>query len=466
LQQLGFKVTADGKYGPQTKLAVAAFQNRYGLAGSGNIDAATMAIMQNPPDQTLAQTQKALGLTAKGTPISTKTKKVSKAKATGKTTKGKGGTTTAAAGLSKALNATVQGPGHLGTANLQQGAGLTGTASPAVSNLQATLTAAGYRVTKDGRFGPQTEAAVRKLQQANGLAVDGVVGPETKGLLIGLAASAAKTTTKAKAKAKTAASAATKKIPGQPAVLRTRAPTPRHGSRTGGSRMKLAPPKKAPATLKYHAEQPIEKETAVTRIKRLEETTLIFGYGGTPSNPIMDGRESTPTYDKPIFAPSGAMANPPDLTIPDGREQPTGPTADALVRSNPTIPDGRDYTRTVSLLAEAVLARKAAKTGDEFARARAREKVLRARLAEAGLFKEALHPRGRAGKWVDVIGSLGKPKEGGGLPRQHQDFEFAPERHLPAGMKDPRVSRIRAGATPRSSAEVAADYEAFGRRKK
>jgi peptidoglycan hydrolase-like protein with peptidoglycan-binding domain len=31
----------------------------------------------------------------------------------------------------------------------------------------------------DGRYGTQTQAAVRKLQQQCGIAVDGVVGPQT-----------------------------------------------------------------------------------------------------------------------------------------------------------------------------------------------------------------------------------------------------------------------------------------------
>ena len=53
-----------------------------------------------------------------------------------------------------------------------------------VKTLQYLLRARGHTVTVDGIFGPMTEAAVRSFQQQKGLAVDGIVGPNTWSALI------------------------------------------------------------------------------------------------------------------------------------------------------------------------------------------------------------------------------------------------------------------------------------------
>lgn len=50
-----------------------------------------------------------------------------------------------------------------------------------VKDLQTKLNQNGANLEVDGVFGPQTEAAVKELQQNNGLTVDGKVGPETRG---------------------------------------------------------------------------------------------------------------------------------------------------------------------------------------------------------------------------------------------------------------------------------------------
>jgi peptidoglycan hydrolase-like protein with peptidoglycan-binding domain len=53
-----------------------------------------------------------------------------------------------------------------------------------VLTLQYLLRARGHAVAVDGIFGSQTDAAVRDFQRKNGLAVDGIVGPDTWGRLI------------------------------------------------------------------------------------------------------------------------------------------------------------------------------------------------------------------------------------------------------------------------------------------
>ena len=56
----------------------------------------------------------------------------------------------------------------------------------AVRGLQRRLLGAGYGTGEleiDGEFGPQTEAAVKAFQEASGITVDGIVGPETWGHL-------------------------------------------------------------------------------------------------------------------------------------------------------------------------------------------------------------------------------------------------------------------------------------------
>lgn len=55
----------------------------------------------------------------------------------------------------------------------------TGHLSPAVRSAQALLNLHNGQLDVDGDFGPETETAVRNYQTIMGLAVDGIVGPET-----------------------------------------------------------------------------------------------------------------------------------------------------------------------------------------------------------------------------------------------------------------------------------------------
>lgn len=58
--------------------------------------------------------------------------------------------------------------------------GMTGSS---VANLQKQLNQAGYKLSVDGVFGPQTLNAVKQFQQSHGLSVDGIAGNQTFGAL-------------------------------------------------------------------------------------------------------------------------------------------------------------------------------------------------------------------------------------------------------------------------------------------
>lgn len=60
-----------------------------------------------------------------------------------------------------------------------------GSRGGAVQDLQSALNGQGASLAVDGVFGSRTHSAVKSFQSSNGLLVDGVVGPETRGALNG-----------------------------------------------------------------------------------------------------------------------------------------------------------------------------------------------------------------------------------------------------------------------------------------
>lgn len=121
LRNKGYKVSADGDFGPKTLAAVKGFQKARGLEADGVVGPKTWSALR------------AAAPTAPKPP-----------------------------------------PSSGATPTLRLGA-----KGASVEKLQTALRGKGYGVSVDGDFGPRTLAAVKSFQQSHGLAADGVVGPNT-----------------------------------------------------------------------------------------------------------------------------------------------------------------------------------------------------------------------------------------------------------------------------------------------
>jgi hypothetical protein len=122
-----------------------------------------------------------------------------------------------------------------GSATLEQGVGMRGAPSVRVRALQRALERRGYDVGRpgvDGRFGPLTAAAVRRLQKARGLKADAIVRRSTRralGLTLPAAkpkAAGVKRTPKAATKHKAAATKQQPKSTATPAAATATTPPP------------------------------------------------------------------------------------------------------------------------------------------------------------------------------------------------------------------------------------------------
>jgi peptidoglycan hydrolase-like protein with peptidoglycan-binding domain len=127
LRRYGYTVGVDGDFGPQTEGAVVSFQSALGLGVDGIVGPITKRALYDSDEAPGA----GVDLRSASCP-----------------------------------------------ANIAQGQ-----SGGCVATLQALLNGKGQHLSVDGEFGPLTLAAVRAFQQAAGLVVDGIVGPNTKAAL-------------------------------------------------------------------------------------------------------------------------------------------------------------------------------------------------------------------------------------------------------------------------------------------
>jgi peptidoglycan hydrolase-like protein with peptidoglycan-binding domain len=142
--QSALHVAADGNFGRETEAAVRRLQARHGLTVDGIVGPATWNVIGVHGQAELTPPASALPKT----PAAPKQDTASAATSDTGLTPGSGGT--------------------------QGVAPAPATGATAVEWLQKAL-----KLPVDGEFGPETEAAVRRLQARHGLNVDGVVGPST-----------------------------------------------------------------------------------------------------------------------------------------------------------------------------------------------------------------------------------------------------------------------------------------------
>ena len=146
LAQLGFPLKPDGIFGPNTRAAVEELQAMFGYDVDGVVGNAT---------QKLIDAQLGYGF------------QLDKSDSVKRALEAQGKKTDKGALAGAEL-----------TQVLKQGA-----SGPQVSYLQRRLNALGFKLEVDGKFGAATEQSVRKLQEAFGYDVDGIVGEATHRLI-------------------------------------------------------------------------------------------------------------------------------------------------------------------------------------------------------------------------------------------------------------------------------------------
>jgi peptidoglycan hydrolase-like protein with peptidoglycan-binding domain len=143
--QHSLKLPVDGNFGPETESAVRRLQARHGLTVDGIVGPETWGALGIHSEETLTPPPSAISAAASSTSDST--------------------------------------TGHMSTVADTSSSSSSDTGAPAGSGDAVERLQSALHMQTDGNFGPETEAAVRRLQARHGLTVDGVVGAETWSVL-------------------------------------------------------------------------------------------------------------------------------------------------------------------------------------------------------------------------------------------------------------------------------------------
>ena len=227
LIELGYGVTADGKFGAATESAVIDFQRANNVTpADGIVGPITLIKLGDPKAKGKAGTAGTVPLTVAPKPAATVAPKPA-ATVAPKPAAVPSSAAAWAAGVPTALKGRT----------LKRGS--PAGADAGVALVQQRLIALGYPLSSgaDGKFGPEVEAAVKAFQTANGLKADGVVGSGTMATLgdpkaKGPAAAAAKPAAAAPA-AKPAPAPAGGRAPTITAALKSLSVLLKNGKSTG-----------------------------------------------------------------------------------------------------------------------------------------------------------------------------------------------------------------------------------------